>query len=67
LIYLDTHVVVWLYAGLVGKLSQPVKDLINDNELCISPVVRLILMPGGENCPQRSGPPDEMHRAARSR
>ena len=43
MVYLDTHVVVWLYAGLVEKFSQPVKELINDHELCISPIVRLEL------------------------
>lgn len=43
MIYLDTHVVVWLYAGLVEKFNQPVKDLINENELHICPVVRLEL------------------------
>ena len=43
MIYLDTHVVVWLYAGLVDKLSPAVKGLINDHELYISPVVRLEL------------------------
>ena len=43
MIYLDTHVVVWLYAGLVDKFSPAVKDLINDNDLCISPIVRLEL------------------------
>lgn len=43
MIYLDSHVVVWLYAGLVGKFSQPVKDLINEYELYICPVVRLEL------------------------
>jgi len=30
LIYLDTHVVVWLYAGKIKKLSAQAKDLIND-------------------------------------
>ena len=43
MIYLDTHVVVWLYAGLTGKFNQPVKDLINDHTLYICPVVRLEL------------------------
>ena len=43
MIYLDTHVVVWLYAGLVEKFSQSVKSLINDNDLYISPIVRLEL------------------------
>ena len=41
LIYLDTHIVVWLYAGLTAKLSDCAKHLINENELYISPIVRL--------------------------
>ena len=40
MIYLDTHIVVWLYAGKVEKLSEPAKELINDHEVLISPVVR---------------------------
>jgi len=43
LIYLDTHIVVWLYAGQVEKFSPQARDLINDNEIYISPVVRLEL------------------------
>ena len=43
MIYLDTHVVVWLYAGLVEKFSQPVRDLMNDLDIMISPIVRLEL------------------------
>jgi len=43
LIYLDTHIVVWLYAGKVEKLSGLAKELINDHEVFISPVVRLEL------------------------
>ena len=43
LIYLDTHIVVWLYAGLTAKLSDRAKHLINENELYISPMVRLEL------------------------
>ncbi len=30
MIYLDTHVVVWLYAGLVEKFSQAVMELMNE-------------------------------------
>lgn len=41
MIYLDSHVVVWLYAGLVPKISQPVRDLMNDHEIMISPIVCL--------------------------
>ncbi|MBW4549887.1 MAG: PIN domain-containing protein [Aphanocapsa sp. GSE-SYN-MK-11-07L] len=43
LIYLDTHVVVWLYAGLTNKLSELAKGLINNNEVGISSIVRLEL------------------------
>ena len=43
MIYLDTHVVVWLYAGKVESLSEQAKELINYHEVFISPVVRLEL------------------------
>jgi len=43
MIYLDTHVVVWLYAGLVEKLSQTASDMIEENDLFISPIIILEL------------------------
>jgi PIN domain nuclease of toxin-antitoxin system len=43
LIYLDTHVVVWLYAGLTDKFSDSARELINEQDLYISPMVRLEL------------------------
>ena len=43
MIYLDTHIIVWLYAGKIEKLSEQAKELINDHEVIISPVVRLEL------------------------
>jgi len=43
LIYLDTHIVVWLYAGHTQKFSQLAKELINEHEITISPIVRLEL------------------------
>lgn len=43
MIYLDTHIVVWLYAGYSTKLSQEARELMNQNELFISPFVRLEL------------------------
>lgn len=43
MIYLDTHVVVWLYAGELKKLSERAKEIINDNDIIISPIVRLEL------------------------
>lgn len=43
MIYLDTHVVVWLYAGYANKFSQLARELINEYEIYISPIVRLEL------------------------
>ncbi|MCF6318809.1 MAG: PIN domain-containing protein [Proteobacteria bacterium] len=43
MIYLDTHIVVWLYAGDVQKLSLESRKLINSHELYISPIVKLEL------------------------
>ena len=43
MIYLDTHVVVWLYSGQVEKLSGQAKTLINEHEVYVSPIVRLEL------------------------
>ena len=43
MIYLDTHVVVWFYAGLLEKFSQSVRAILNENEIRISPIVRLEL------------------------
>lgn len=43
MIYLDTHVVVWLYSGLTDKFSATAQELINDNDAYISPIVRIEL------------------------
>ena len=43
MIYLDTHVVVWLYAALTDKLSSNAIDAIESNQLLISPMVQLEL------------------------
>ncbi|WP_017749710.1 PIN domain-containing protein [Scytonema hofmannii] len=43
MIYLDTHVVAWLYSGLTDKLTDIAKTLINENEVYISEIVRLEL------------------------
>jgi PIN domain nuclease of toxin-antitoxin system len=43
LIYLDTHVVIWLSAGLTTLFNSTVQNLINQNDLFISPIVRLEL------------------------
>lgn len=43
MIYLDTHIVVWLYTGHVAQFSQNTKALMNQQDLYISPIVRLEL------------------------
>lgn len=43
MIFLDTHVVIWLYARLYDKLSTLSEKLINDNDLYCSPMVKLEL------------------------
>ena len=43
MIYLDTHVVIWLYAGQTEKLSAKVRSYINENDIYISPIVSLEL------------------------
>ena len=43
MIYLDTHIVVWLYAGLLEKFSPLIQSILNENELMISPIVQLEL------------------------
>ena len=43
LVYLDTHVVVWLYDALTDRLSQAAAEAIEDNDLVISRLVELEL------------------------
>ena len=43
MIYLDTHVVVWLYAGDTERLSVLARQHIEHNELLVSPIVLLEL------------------------
>ena len=43
MIYLDTHIVVWLYSGLTEKFTALPRSLLNDHDLYISPIVRLEL------------------------
>lgn len=41
--FLDTHIVVWLYAGLKAKFTRKAKNRINTCELYLSQLVRLEL------------------------
>lgn len=42
-VYLDTHVVAWLYAGRVELLPTAARDAIDEHALLFSPVVGLEL------------------------
>ena len=42
-VFLDTHIAVWLYAGLSEKISDKAKQAIDSCEILISPLVRLEL------------------------
>jgi PIN domain nuclease of toxin-antitoxin system len=39
--FLDTHIVIWLYEKRLGLLSEKAKICIEENDLFISPVVKL--------------------------
>lgn len=43
MIFLDTHVVVWLYAGLTKKFGAAIRQQMNRSEIVVSPIVRLEL------------------------
>lgn len=43
MIYLDTHVVVWLFSGRTDLLSLRGEKAIEENDLLISPIVSLEL------------------------
>ena len=43
LVYLDTHVVVWLYDALTDRLSKAAVEAIEDNDVVISRMVELEL------------------------
>jgi PIN domain nuclease of toxin-antitoxin system len=42
-LYLDTHVLVWLFSGEVDELSRTARDLVDVEQLLISPIVGLEL------------------------
>ena len=43
MIYLDTHVLLWLHAGLLDRFTTRGRLLLEQNELLISPAVKLEL------------------------
>ena len=55
--YLDTHIVVWLYAGLTEKLTEPAKSAMETSQVLISQMVRLELQYLYEINRIKAGPP----------
>jgi PIN domain nuclease of toxin-antitoxin system len=43
MIFIDTHVVIWLYEKIDNKISKTVLDFLDERELSISPIVVLEL------------------------
>ena len=43
MIYLDTHTLIWLVVGELGRLSQQAQALLKKEDLLISPMVKLEL------------------------
>lgn len=43
IVFLDTHIVLWLFEAKIEKLSQRAQLLIETNQLLISPMVELEL------------------------
>ena len=43
MIYLDTHIIVWLYSGELGLFSEKAVELIENNDIFISSMVTLEL------------------------
>jgi PIN domain nuclease of toxin-antitoxin system len=41
IVHLDTHVVVWLYSGLLNLIPSQIALAINENSLRVSPIVAL--------------------------
>ncbi|MBI5149757.1 MAG: PIN domain-containing protein [Candidatus Omnitrophica bacterium] len=43
MVYLDTHLVLWLYAGSLDLISKQALRVIEEDEIYISPIVELEL------------------------
>ena len=43
IVYLDTHLVVWLYGKILNLIPDNVLQDLNNNDLLISPIVKLEL------------------------
>lgn len=43
MVYLDTHLVLWLYAGALDLISKEALQVIDEEDLYISPIIELEL------------------------
>lgn len=43
MVYLDTHLVIWLYSGILERISKEATRLIEEEDLFISPIIELEL------------------------
>lgn len=43
MIHLDTHAVAWLYAGDLARFPRPVREVLEEEQLTVSPMVELEL------------------------
>ena len=43
MVYLDTHLVLWLYAGSLDLISKEVLQILDEEDIYISPIVELEL------------------------
>ncbi|OGL43410.1 MAG: hypothetical protein A2161_05815 [Candidatus Schekmanbacteria bacterium RBG_13_48_7] len=44
MIFIDTHVVIWLYEGRTELFSEAARKQIDNDDMCISPMVELELV-----------------------
>lgn len=41
--FVDTHVVIWLYEGAIHKFNEKIQKILEENDIFISPFVKLEL------------------------
>lgn len=66
MIHLDTHVIVWLYAGEHDRIPPVLRDRLETEQLAVSPMVRLELAFLREMGRLRSGPGDVLDELERA-
>ena len=56
MVYLDTHLVLWLFIGTLENISKPALETIEENEIYISPIILLELQLLNERKKTRQSP-----------